>query len=373
MPFAPLLSALEGIPDPRRPQGTRYPLAHLLLFSVLAVLAGATSYRGIVTFLAVHRDRLGHVYGVRLRRAPAVNTLRNLFLVLDPQALEAAFRRHARQLLGGGRPDGPHAAVALDGKTLRRSFDRPHDRAAAHVLGAFAAAAALILGHQGVPDVPAEVEAVRAMIRDLGLRGVIVTVDALHSVKKSFASAARTGGALLARVKANQPGLHKAAVALCARRAPVDEGLTTDRNRRSRHEERRVEVFAPTPADLPPGWREHIAAVARVTRRTWHRNAGTGLWWRREEVAYYACQVRLDASTFGRLVRGHWGVENRSHHVRDRILREDDSRIRTKPGVFARLRSFALNLLRANGATNVSEALYTHALSLDRPLALGAR
>ena len=71
-------------------------------------------------------------------------------------------------------------------------------------------------------------------------------------------------------------------------------------------------------------------------------------------------------------MRGHWGIENRSHHVRDRILREDDSRIRTRPGVFARLRSFALNLLRANGASNVSEAIYTNALSLDRLLALGA-
>ena len=185
VPFAPLLSALEEIPDPRRPQGTRYPLAHLLLFSVLAVLAGATSYRGIVTFLAVHRDRLGHVYGVRLRRAPAVNTLRNLFLALDPAALEAAFRRHARQLgETGPRRDGPGAAaVALDGKTLGRSFDRLHDRAAAHVLGAFAADAALILGHQEVPDVPAEVEGVRALIRDLGLTGVVLTVDALHCQK----------------------------------------------------------------------------------------------------------------------------------------------------------------------------------------------
>ena len=154
VPFAPLLSALEEIPDPRRPQGTRYPLAHLLLFSILAVLAGATSYRGIVTFLAAHRDRLGHVYGVRLRRAPAVNTLRNLFLALDPEEIEAAFRRHARHLgAAGPGPDGPRA-VALDGKTLRRSFDRLHDRAAAHVLGAFAADAALILGHQEVPDVP---------------------------------------------------------------------------------------------------------------------------------------------------------------------------------------------------------------------------
>jgi DDE family transposase len=181
VPFARLLSALEEVADPRRRQGTRYPLAHLLLFSVLAVLAGATSYRGIVTFLAVHRDRLARIYGVRLRRAPAVNTLRNLFLTLDPQALEAAFRRHARHL-GEARPGGPRA-VALDGKTLRRSFDRLHDRAAAHVLGAFAVDAALILGHQEVPDGPAEVRAVQAMIQELGLSGVVLTVDALHCQK----------------------------------------------------------------------------------------------------------------------------------------------------------------------------------------------
>jgi predicted transposase YbfD/YdcC len=184
--------------------------------------------------------------------------------------------------------------------------------------------------------------------------------------------ATRTGNALLARVEANQPRLHDALVTLCARRAPVDRDETVDRNRHGRHEHRRVEVFAPTPADLPPGWRGHIAAVARITRRTWLRDAASGLWRRRGEVAYYACQVPLDAASFGRLVRGHWGIENRSHHVRDRLLREDDSRIRRKPGIFARLRSFALNLLRANGVANVSEAIYTNALSLDRLLALGA-
>ena len=166
--------------------------------------------------------------------------------------------------------------------------------------------------------------------------------------------------------------MHEALVTLCAEHAPIGRDETVDRHRRGRHERRRVEVFAPTPADLPPGWRGHIAAVARITRRTWLRDAGTGLWRRREEIACYACQTELDAPTFGRLVRGHWGIENRSHHVRDRLLREDDSRIRTKPGLFARLRSFALNILRANGATNVSEALYTNALSLDRLLALGA-
>jgi DDE_Tnp_1-associated len=181
-PFAPLLAALERIPDPRRAQGRRYPLPHLLLFSVLAVLAGATSYRGSITFLSVHRDRLNRTFGTPLRRAPAVNTLRNLLLALDPEELEAAFRRHARHLGRARTDDGPRAG-ALDGKTLRRSFDRLHDRAAAHVLGAFAADAALILGHQEVPEVPAEVQAVQAMIQELGLSGVIFTVDALHCQK----------------------------------------------------------------------------------------------------------------------------------------------------------------------------------------------
>src|SRR6478609_10047652 len=122
VPFAALLSALSGIPDPRRSQGRRYPLAHLLLFSVLAVLAGATSYRGILSFIGVHRERLNATFGARFRRAPAVNTLRDLFLALEPAELEAAFREHARGLAGKAPASGP-PVIALDGKTLRRSFD----------------------------------------------------------------------------------------------------------------------------------------------------------------------------------------------------------------------------------------------------------
>ena len=104
VPFAGLLAALEQIPDPRRRQGRRYPLAHLLLFSVLAVLAGATSYRGILVFIAVHRERLNGVFGTTLRRAPAVDTPRALFQALDPIALEAAFRQHARELSEAAPP-----------------------------------------------------------------------------------------------------------------------------------------------------------------------------------------------------------------------------------------------------------------------------
>jgi hypothetical protein len=183
VPFAGLLAALEPIPDPRRRQGRRYPLPHLLLFSVLAVLAGATSYRGLRVFMAVHRERLNAVFGTTLRRAPAVNTLRTLFQALDPAALEAAFRQHARELSEAAPTSGPRV-IALDGKTLKRSFDHLNDRAAAHVLSAFACEAALILAHQEVACAPEEIPAAQALIEALGVRGVLFTADALHGQKK---------------------------------------------------------------------------------------------------------------------------------------------------------------------------------------------
>ena len=172
------------------------------------------------------------------------------------------------------------------------------------------------------------------------------------------------------RVKANQPRLRDALVALCAEREPSDRHETADRGRHGRQEHRRVEVFA-VADQLPPEWRGTIACAARISRLSWCKDTRTGLWTRGEEVALYACQARLDAATFGRAVRAHWGIENRDHHVRDRTLGEDASRIRRRPGIFARLRSFALNILRAGGVGNVSEAVYVNALSLDRLLAYG--
>jgi hypothetical protein len=172
------------------------------------------------------------------------------------------------------------------------------------------------------------------------------------------------------RVKDNQPRLRDALVALCAEREPSDRLETVDRGRHGRQEHRRVEAFA-VEGRLDPDWRPWIACAARVARLSWCKDTRAGLWRPRREVAYCLSQLRLDAAGFGRAVRAHWGIENRDHHVRDRVLREDDSRIRRKPGVFARLRSFALNILRADGVGNVSEAVYVNALSLDRLLAYG--
>ena len=93
VPFSRLLTALQEVPDPRRAQGKRYPLAYLLLFTVLALLSGAKSYRGIITFLEQRRELLNQAFAVDLKRAPVVNTLRSILQSLETEVLEEVFRR----------------------------------------------------------------------------------------------------------------------------------------------------------------------------------------------------------------------------------------------------------------------------------------
>ena len=181
VPFSRLLAALQDVPDPRRAQGKRYPLSYLLLFTVLALLSGARSYRGIITFLEQRRDLLNHSFDVDLKRAPAVNTLRTILQSLETEALEEVFRRHAKALLEAGAGEMP--AIALDGKTLRGSFDHINDRKAAQVLTAFASQSAIVLAHTEIDVKSNEIPAAQQMIRDLGLTGVVFTADAMHCQK----------------------------------------------------------------------------------------------------------------------------------------------------------------------------------------------
>jgi hypothetical protein len=182
VPFFRLLSALRDIPDPRRAQGKRYPLDYLLLFIVLALLSGARSYRGIVTFLEQRRGLLNDHFDVDLKRAPAVNTLRTILQSLDADALEAVFRHHAKALLSANETSD-RLAIALDGKTLRGSFDHLNDQKAAQTLTAFASPSAIVLAHTEIDEKSNEIPAAEQMIRELGLTGVVFTADAMHCQK----------------------------------------------------------------------------------------------------------------------------------------------------------------------------------------------
>jgi hypothetical protein len=181
--FAPLLGLLAEVPDPRRGQGQIYKLPYVLLFSILAIVTGCNSCRGIVTFIDVHRDRLNATFGLGWRRAPAHTALRYILKGLDPVAVEAVFRRHAA-LLQAARATPGQGSIALDGKTLRGSFDNFHDRAAAQVLSAFATDTALVLAHIDIAEKSNEIPAAQTLLAELGVAsGAIVTLDALHCQK----------------------------------------------------------------------------------------------------------------------------------------------------------------------------------------------
>jgi len=181
--FSPLLDVLADVPDPRRAEGKLYKLPHVLLFSILAIVAGCDSYRGIVTFIDVHRRRLNVAFGLTWKRAPSHTAIRYILQGLDPAGVEAAFRRHAA-LLQAARSTPGQGSIALDGKTLRGSFDGFHDRAAAQVLSAFATDTALVLAHIDIAEKSNEIPAAQTLLAELGVaQDTLVTLDALHCQK----------------------------------------------------------------------------------------------------------------------------------------------------------------------------------------------
>ena len=188
--FAPLLDLLAEVPDPRRAEGKLYKLQYVLLFSILAIVTGSNSYRGIVTFIDVHRDRLNAAFGLKWRRAPAHTAIRYILQRLDPVAVEAVFRCHAAQLQAACGTAG-QGSIALDGKTLRGSFDNFHDRAAVQILSAFATDTALLLAHVDIDEKSNEIPAAQALLTELGVAAnTIVTLDALHCQKNCSKSPA---------------------------------------------------------------------------------------------------------------------------------------------------------------------------------------
>lgn len=186
--FSPLLDVLADVPDPRRAEGKLYKLPHVLLFSILAIVTGCNSYRGIVTFIDVHRHRLNAAFSLKWRRAPAHTAIRYILQGLDPAALEVIFRRHAALLQAAGATPG-QGSIALDGKTLRGSFDKFRDRTAAQVLSAFATDTALVLAHVDITEKSNEIPAAQTLLAELGVAdGAIVTLDALHCQKNTSRS-----------------------------------------------------------------------------------------------------------------------------------------------------------------------------------------
>ena len=185
--------------------------------------------------------------------------------------------------------------------------------------------------------------------------------------KKTLEAAKASGNDVIVQVKGNQKTLLKDCQTIAATTMPDDVYQEPMSNRRNRLERRTVELFFyPLLTDYST-W-GLVKVVIKVTRfrRVYHTK--TKSWRESDEVSFYIATIDLNAEQFCQAIRRHWHSENKNHYVRDVTLGEDKSRIRVNPHIFAKLRSFALNILRANHVENVSAELFDNCMDLNQVL-----
>lgn len=180
--------------------------------------------------------------------------------------------------------------------------------------------------------------------------------------KKTFIEAANANAELVVQLKDNQKNLLREVSEGCSF-LPYESNHNTIEKSRNRIESRNVEVFDIKSCLIESkDWVELISRAVRVKRHTQIFDTKTKDWKPRSETSYYLCSHQYSADVVSTIIREHWHCENRNHYVRDVSLCEDASRIRTRPGIFARLRSFSLNILRFNKVKNIRASLFGNAL-----------
>ena len=359
-----LQNLLSKIKDHRRPQGRRYQLDHILLISVLAILANATSYRKVHLFIKCHYEILNETFDLNWKRLPAYTTIRAIIQGTLSDEIELIFREHG-DLLAGSETEKQF--VSCDGKVLRGSFDHFQDQKAIQVLSAFLTGCGIILAQEEIDTKTNEIPTAQKLMMELGITNSIFTFDALHCQEKTLEVAKKTGNEVIVQVKGNQKTLFEDCQTIAATQLPDEtyqEPITKGHNR---IESRSAEIFTNPLFRDADKW-HLVQAVVKVDRQRWSFDTKNHDWKPSHETSYYIATTTLSAETFCRGIRNHWGIENSNHYVRDVTLGEDKSRIRTNPHIFAKLRSIALNILRANRVKNVSLELFENCLNINNIL-----
>lgn len=359
-----LRSFLFKVKDHRRKQGRRYELGHILFLAILAILSGADSYRKVQKFIVAHYESLNEIFGLNWKRLPAHTSIREIIQGTSGQELEESFRDYTQALV---ESEIEKEVISCDGKVLRGSFDHFKDQKAVQILSVFLSDSHLILAHEEIATKTNEIPTAQQLMEKLGLRGYIFTFDALHCQEKTLQTAKETGNEAIVQVKGNQKTLLTDCQTIAHTIWPDDvyqEPLTKTRNR---IESRRVECFISPTLTHHQKW-ALVKVVIKVQRSRKLFDTKTKSWKVSDETAFYLSTTALSAQEFCQAIRNHWGIENRNHHVRDVTLGEDKSRIRTNPHIFAKLRSFALNILRKNKVDNVSLELFDNSMNLDNVL-----
>ena len=332
------------LPDPRREtKNKRHMLLDILVIALCATVAGCTS--------AVEIAEYGRQKESWFRRVltlaggiPSHDTFTRVLAALDPERFNECFVSWVQSLheLTVGE------VVAIDGKTLRRSFDRVEGLKSLHVVTAWAADNRLVLGEVAVDEKSNEITAIPRLLALLDVSGAIVTIDAMGCQKEIVEKIREADADYVLAVKDNQPNLHADIIAHFEHylddcdALPRGEFFRTQEVNRGRVEER-CYYSTPVPAELRgrDEWRD-LTSVGMVVSSTVRDGKDTS------DVRYYISSVKASARKLCKASREHWGTENSQHWVLDVVFQEDQCRARSghEPENLAILRRLALNMLR---------------------------
>lgn len=335
-----LISIFYEVRDPRD-FNARHDLAAMLFIALAATLCGAKSCVDIADFAAANADELAEIVDLR-HGAPSHDCFSRLFRLLDPDEMAIVFARFMAALRKGLGLDPAKGVVAVDGKSLRRGYERGRACMPPLMVSVWDAETRLSLASrhaEGGDEIAATLKALKSVV----LKGCIVTADALHCHPRMAAAVRERGAHYALKLKANHAPLFT-----CAQRAfaAADTAGTLDFYEQTdaahdRRERRRASVIA-RPADAP-----NFPALSAIGRIETERHAKGKV---ASTVHYVVLSRQLSPKRMLEVTRTHWSVENQLHWRLDVVFNEDDARTRKNygPQNLAVLRRIALDILRAH-------------------------
>jgi predicted transposase YbfD/YdcC len=283
--------------------------------------------------------------------------LRRTLQRLDADVFDDLAGQWAAQRTAPG--PGRRRVIAVDGKTLRGSGHGGGD--SRHLLAAFDHAHGVVLGQVDVGAKTNEIPMFTALLEPIEITGAVITADALHAQREHATYLAGRRAHYLLVIKRNQPSLYAQLASLPWRDIP--KAYDKREHGHGRTERRTLKVTTIACGLTFP----HATQAIQIVRR--RKLKGT---WSRE-TSYAVTSLTLAQATYTQLaaiIRGHWGIEDRLHWVRDIDFDEDGSQVRTAAGprIMASLRNLAITILRLSGTASIAAALRYHARQPSRPL-----
>ncbi len=343
-PSACIQDHFADLTDPRRRKVT-YPLVNIVTIAICAVICGADDFVAIAKFGRVKQKWLSRFLDLK-DGIPSHDRFNAIFAAIKPAEFEACLLSWITALheITGGQ------LVAIDGKTVRRSFDAATSKSAIHMVSAWATANHISLGQVTVDAKSNEITAIPKLLKMLEISGSLVTIDAMGCQTTIAKTIIDSNADYVLAVKKNQPTLYDGISRFfLMNREQNFAGVRVSRHQTYEkghgREETRLYFVCAVPHDLPDRKRwPSLAAIGCTTNITIRGGK------RCYETRYYILSRKLSAKEFAAAVRGHWSIENSLHWQLDVTFGEDQSRLRRGHADvnFSILRRTALSLLKNN-------------------------